>query len=640
MPMQKVKSKSRLIGHVLLLCLSAMIILCSSPRASAAKSPEKLLSAKIKLDIDWNYEGGALGHGEHGQLRINIHGKLALNKQFSSVEQGLPAVMLPYKTSSMRGRFIYKNTIKESEECYKKFDTSGGFNIKAYPGPGNLMLHYMGGMSEQLSQVRHMAPDGAFDTLIDRYMFGVTIPAKEVKGQKVCRGKTEQISREVLGNKIEMHFKFNDDGSMSGSRTWSSKAYPLISSVSVSNLPEVFKAKPYSPARETSGEVNYKLSWEVKEPQGVQIFRLDPNDPHDPGEDITDQEQEIYVGEKIKLEALVYPEPKGQSESMGEWTIPGKVLKDWEATHAGSTKTEIPGEDYRKQEIEFFWFDAEEKGVEQKIVFKPNNREATGKTTFRVKRPDYSLYCYHPEHGVPPGSLASMGGLAEGAGALNYFHRGPMQIGLPLEEAKCCVSYTREEKEYSRDCQRMKARLEEMVSNGDPESGGWTQTLYEEQLREYKQKCQYSGIQYQGIIFISRPFSGKDYKGELQYVQLIKINKDNLSKTASWGLDGCYPYPMHYPPYSTSDYPAFSDPGPGKSRHRDLSFKMYLMYRPEPKYKDAHAWVPIKRVDWGWGGKIACDAGGECRHVFEADRVTPNARAKEQREYPEWDTCH
>ena len=113
-----------------------------------------------------------------------------------------------------------------------------------------------------------MAPAGAFDTLIDRYLFSVTIPKQEVKGIVRPDGKPcEEIDSTgmILGDKIQIHFKFNEDGTMSGHRSWSSDILHGAA-VSVSNLPAVFNAKSFSPPKVSPGIISYDFSWEIKEP--------------------------------------------------------------------------------------------------------------------------------------------------------------------------------------------------------------------------------------------------------------------------------------------------------------------------------------------------------------------------------------
>lgn len=210
-----------------------------------------------------------------------------------------------------------------------------------------------------------------------------------------------------------------------------------------------------------------------------------------------------------------------------------------------------------------------------------------------------------------------------------------MEKGILLDEQKCCVTYTQEEKNDAKWCHDARAKLESLADSPRDSPDG---IVYTWLLTQYKKKCLSYGIQYKGITFYGRPL-GK-FDGELQYVQLISINVDSMGPTKPWGLDGCYPYPTNKPPYSTFDAPGFVDPGPGNTRQRDLSFKMYLMYRPKPKYKDAHAWVPMHKIEWGWGGQIICDANGICRHGYEGDRFTPEPPAEPQHDYPEWHSCN
>ena len=129
----------------------ALILILLPLHAIGAELPKEVLSAKINLKVKWDKRDDA-GNRLHGQMQIRIQGMLKLNQQFSSLEQGLPAVMLPYKVSAMSGNYTYENTKEVADRhCANpetRYKGSGVFTIEPYPGPGNLMLHYMGNMSK------------------------------------------------------------------------------------------------------------------------------------------------------------------------------------------------------------------------------------------------------------------------------------------------------------------------------------------------------------------------------------------------------------------------------------------------------------------------------------------------------------
>ena len=76
--------------------------------------------------------------------------------------------------------------------------------------------------------------------------------------------------------------------------------------------------------------------------------------------------------------------------------------------------------------------------------------------------------------------------------------------------------------------------------------------------------------------------------------------------------------------------------GPGDQERE----KYYPPNSFKPKYKDAHAWVPMKKVEWIWGGKISCDDNSPCGKDPEADKFTTNPETEDQRKYPKWNRCN
>lgn len=588
------------------------------------QQPQVRLNARINYNVDWDIKEGQSQY--KGYLRIQAHGRLKVNKGFSSMSFGLPAMSIWYEIEQMNASYQYEEVYNTKDpHCvnplYRYKGGGTGYAVKV-PAPGNLNVNYLGSFAKSQKKLLDMTPAGPQqDVLIDRYLFAYKLKDIKVPGQK-WKAVSEPCEREEVERTIapgmNIHFKFTDDGKMKGSKKWTAKfTHTPHLSVAISNLPESLNKKPLTPEQSMSGNVTYSLDWEIKEPPAVQIFRVDPNDPDDVGDDITDGKQDIYIGEKVKLKAVVFPMPKRQSEAKGKWALPGKVLKDWKGSHAQSTRTEIPGKDYEKQEIEFFWFEGTDSGVERKVVFKPDGGTVTGETTFKVKRPSVSL-------------VAS-------AGVINHYRQ--MEMGLLLDEATCCAVYPPEVKENEKWCNDTRKELEALASIHRPK-GSLEDDYYQKKLKEYKERCIYHGLQYEGITFYGRILG--DGKGELQYVQLINVSRDTLQGVKPWGLDGCYPYPSskQLSLYKATDMPGIGDPGASKTHIKNAEFKMYLMYRPEPKYENAHAWVPVKRVDWIWGGGIECDANGDCRHLYAADRSSPSPQTKEQKQYPKWRRCN
>ena len=106
-------------------------------------------------------------------------------------------------------------------------------------------------------------------------------------------------------------------------------------------------------------------------------------------EDITDKDQDILVGQKLKLTAQVVSTGLG-NESNWEWEIPGKIVQHW----MGSVKESHlrPVKDLKTRTIGFTWYrgkaGGEKRTVKYRVKFGKKTLEA--KTNFKVYAPEVS----------------------------------------------------------------------------------------------------------------------------------------------------------------------------------------------------------------------------------------------------------
>ncbi len=358
------------------------------------------------------------------------------------------------------------------------------------------------------------------------------------------------------------------------------------------------------------GEMRNTIIWDIRVP--MLIIEKDEEDITDP-----DVPVEEMVGKKIKLVGKV--EPSHLKASDPEWRISGKSMKEFKADTSSSEVVPLdPNQDLSREEVEFYWYDkGEELGVEYRAEVEGEDLVAV--TRFSVEKPEISLRT------EPQDS--------------NEFKT--LYTGESLVTGNCCYSEEPEDEE----CRKLKEEIGKLNEN-DP----FERRLKQKLENQYREECEQRGLQYRGIVFEADPPA--DMKGELQYIQLVERTIVEVQyeerggriapgKMTTWfteeALDGCYPYPMNLPPYSTMDMPGFGVAGGSKYKSVELKFKMCLMFKPESEEGDSQ-WVPVKVVFWTWKGAVECFEG-DCHEVRE-DAVFPGSDLGEDiSEYPIWKCC-
>jgi hypothetical protein len=316
-----------------------------------------------------------------------------------------------------------------------------------------------------------------------------------------------------------------------------------------------------------------QLTWKIKIGPSVEIWKDD--------KDITDQVQDVVVGERIKLKAVVYPEDK--SPKQGEWSIGSitpksggtykekKFLKDFLVSGEEGKVIELKGEELKEPEIKFHWWD-EGKNIKIKYKTVVDGKEVTGESTFNVRKPVITMSAETPQG-------SSYCGPIEGARD-NVFYETP---------GKTTIKFTRTE-----------------IPEDFPGETQYVQVVHEV-------GCMLKGQTALPFTTIKNKKEIRSFCGEVDHT----------------GLDTEYPY--------TKEREALDTPGfDFGTRDQEMSvrrkFKMYLEYKPK---KEGAIFVPLRVTDWDWKGVAKWDSPQAETPSCHVTR-TENPRDKPAKEYATW----
>ncbi len=136
-----------------------------------------------------------------------------------------------------------------------------------------------------------------------------------------------------------------------------------------------------------------------------------------------------------------------------------------------------------------------------------------------------------------------------------------------------------------------------------------------------------------------------DPPGDIQWVQIHEVTETLIGhpktdwaglsfRTSGRGLDGSYPYVING---LFRDTPGIPSAYQLSSRQADMKFQTFLMYRPQSKQDDSE-WVPLKVVNWTFGGIIEFDDTVKDWKVVRSWPANPREpKAVDTDVYPKWD---
>lgn len=120
-------------------------------------------------------------------------------------------------------------------------------------------------------------------------------------------------------------------------------------------------------------------------PPEVRIYRITEGAPP---KDITDKEEKVLVGERIKLQGEVVGTGLGE-EILKSWKMPGQIIKDWRASLKEANIVEFDDEDLGGGIVQWTWVDGSFGGTARTVKYMADYSGAKleGKTRFRVFEP-------------------------------------------------------------------------------------------------------------------------------------------------------------------------------------------------------------------------------------------------------------
>ncbi|MDY6791885.1 MAG: hypothetical protein SWH54_11530 [Thermodesulfobacteriota bacterium] len=241
-------------------------------------SIKESLPVNITLNTNWEINNNDLEY--KGSLQFRISGKLDVNKTFSSAQQNLPAVLIPYRFSQVTASYSYQETQidkdppKDCPGLIAEYSGSGPIQFKPVPQFGDLIIQYLGDMMKNLKEAGISNFEGA-DTMVDFYRFHTAGHEIKVKGKKLnndCEYEDHEKKEHVS---IQFGFKIDKDGKMSGHKPWSARfdTGPPSFNVKTYDLPPKMNEKPYIPEKSSQGNVQYMLSWNIgkQQPPDIEI---------------------------------------------------------------------------------------------------------------------------------------------------------------------------------------------------------------------------------------------------------------------------------------------------------------------------------------------------------------------------------
>jgi hypothetical protein len=549
----------------ILVTITLFLICLRIPEGHCAeKDIQETLHARIKINVTWNIVSG--NRINKGFLAVNVNGMLNYNREMSSPTHGLPSVMLTYDPQNMTWSYRYKEEDigQKPPECplNEEYHGSGSFSFRQ---PGQLMVHYLGGLYKGIPLKKTGHPETA-GYLTGYYDFSIHPPELTAEGKRRYSSKCSyKPSTRKFNSSLSIRFKMKESGEMSGSRTWTSHwstGRPTFT-IGISDLGTPYKEKPYKPPAEDPGNVTYRVEWRIDKAPAIDIFRETEPDVYVP---ITNASQEVIVGEKIKLKAVVLPHDES---SKGVWEVPPSAISGFVADRNRGKVIILEEEQKREPVIEFFFTDGEfSQGKTFGITYTTEDKKLQGKTTFKVFEPEVRM---------------------------ERRKKNP-NIGLwPVGKVQECRLYLGDRGRLPRDTDLRKGQIA-------PEEA---EELNKRAARDT------AGIFIDSTITLPMPFSNREHS--LEYIQIVKElildTYDGYSyctRADNWLCDKNYPYAK-----KVAEKTIYMDDSPGSplSVRTDLlnqyqTFQTFLMFRPCPLSKaqsdENSVWVPLKVVEWEW----------------------------------------
>jgi len=543
------------------------------PFHTFAAEPEEVISINVNINMDWNHRGSG-NTRIIGTFMVKVTGKARLTKKKGE--------FLKYEPVGLRATGKFKQeTIQEAEgfDCFGQviMRTEGSDTVPVTAGKflisGN--LGHLGKIAA-MQYKGNISPEGIInqkkDSKSDNYSSMLATGFK-ITQRGVC-GNEGHIKDGMIPIGLNIFKEFTPMG-MNGSYTWKSKDGLPSFMIFIGDFQGDRRFMP------NKGQgARYRVSWRFgKVTPIVQIWHK--------GKNITEQKsKDVFVGQKVKLEAVV--KPQWMSLDKGRWEIEGDIISGWEATE--DSAQEIPFEDHEKTEIKFCWIEGNYIGAPMEVKYsgKVDGETVDAKTTINVFKPVATKIEVRPSKNIT--------------------------VGHPVEEEDCELFLG---KTPATDSPGIKISSE-LIMPVLPEDNG----VERPHLLQYVQRIKEDVLEHHNVAFYHR-----------------KNNK--------WCCDENYPYGGES---NRAPHRLMMDDTPGqelgkltKELHLHDEFDTYLMFIPSANARDKEcSWVPLKVVKWSWAGAVKLNK--ELSYNPPCDTSTyellykerPRPKIQESSTYPEW----
>ena len=547
------------------LCLVAIILfpLKYADHETHAATKDEILDAHVRIDVEWNnYNPGNSNIAQTGSLFVEVRGKIIRNPDRDPFS---------YNPKNLVANYSYQDRgvdIRPSPGCPELYSEQKGSGVvrildvdevKDRTKDGSLRIGL--GLQSQGRTPARQKPISKEPTV---YTFGLGVPmATTLTKQSTACSRYETIPYSA-GVILSSYLDLTKRG-MVGSYSWTSnKLEPAL------QIMDYLGQSQFGPQK-GAGNVNYRVSWNFGKPKPMVEIWWE-------GKNVTDKHQNVVVGEKIELKAVVHPEDKDPKR--GDWTIPGKFIKDFIVQGEEGKVEDLTKDELKRPEVMFHWW-KEGDSLVVKYTTTVDGKKIEAQTTFIVKKPNIPM-----KGKVSPGSKFIIGPVTSGTG----------QDHIELVYV--------------------------------PPGGGITIKFERDPITDFPGKTQYVQLVNENVRYESLDDSLNPC------LTITKPKKPAGSQTATKGLDKVYPYPSEDGGITAKDTPGAPV---AESYDLDISvkyvFTMYLMYRPD---KDGAIFVPLKKMDWKWIG-IAKRKSVADDFSFTGSEEPRDPQEQEADEYPKWD---
>ena len=523
---------------VFCVCAAAPILL--APTTTQGASPEKEMHATITVKMRWDKQFERTH--ETGSASVRVTGKIKLAEEEGEFLQYEPAGL------NATYDFEFKRVMTDPhDECFGKtilHETGSGagtpqFDFQAMLGSSgqmhNLQYQATSGGGLDIGKMLHMGSQDAFDT----YTFMLVLPGELKTTEKtLCpRPETRSLPRTLT---FQMRCKELTGKNLSGSYQWSSSvdwgsSFPPPMEVFVGSCDGT---EFFAPVK-GSGEVSYSVNWSFGDPKPiVEIWREE--------EDITDDEVDVMIGRKVRLEAKALPE--GLSISDVKWEIDRDlIVAGYESSLGGAHVVPFDEGAFNRPVLEFFYKKGSFGGLEStvKVSAKVDNKDVEAETTFKVYQPEVG------RRSVTPYGAVMVGPHADGKCHLYLGSVPANRDGMEIEH--------------------------EIVMPWFDE---------EQHLLQYVQRIKEDMLEYRSESYISQ--ANTEWCLDTNY----PANNRPPTPTEARFLDSPGPPVL---------------PGATKELHVHDQFETYLMFKPSANAEDPDAiWVPVEVDRWDWSAGVQC----------------------------------